>query len=129
MRLKVLLPTPVLEDEEVAKVVAGAENGSFCLLPRHVDFAAVWRAGHTAVAVNLNVDYRRPVPLNQPVSVTAQLTDREERTLRAESQLRLADGTPAVVARGIYVEAPQLFMATAAFRAWSTDHATDDPTA
>jgi len=40
MNLKVLLPTRVLVDEEVAKVTAEAHNGSFCLLPRHVDFVA-----------------------------------------------------------------------------------------
>lgn len=40
MKLKVLLPNEVLIDEEVTKVVAEAENGSFCLLPRHVDFLA-----------------------------------------------------------------------------------------
>jgi len=40
MQLKVLLPTQVLVDEPVAKVTAEAENGSFCLLPRHVDFVA-----------------------------------------------------------------------------------------
>ena len=40
MQLKVLLPTQVLVDEAVTKVVAEAEDGSFCLLPRHVDFAA-----------------------------------------------------------------------------------------
>jgi F-type H+-transporting ATPase subunit epsilon len=40
MRLKVLLPTEVLVDEEVAKVIAEAENGLFCLLPRHIDFVA-----------------------------------------------------------------------------------------
>jgi F-type H+-transporting ATPase subunit epsilon len=40
MRLKVLLPTRVLVDTEAAKVVAEAENGAFCLLPRHIDFAA-----------------------------------------------------------------------------------------
>lgn len=40
MRLKVLLPTQVLVDEEVHKVIAEAGNGSFCLLPRHVDFVA-----------------------------------------------------------------------------------------
>jgi len=40
MKLKVLLPTEVLINEEVTKVVAEAENGSFCLLPRHVDFLA-----------------------------------------------------------------------------------------
>jgi len=40
MRLKVLLPTEVLIDKEVTKVVAEAENGSFCLLPHHIDFVA-----------------------------------------------------------------------------------------
>jgi len=38
MKLKILLPTEVLVDEEVVKVIAEADNGSFCLLPRHVDF-------------------------------------------------------------------------------------------
>jgi F-type H+-transporting ATPase subunit epsilon len=40
MRLQVLLPTEVLVDEETTKVIAEAENGAFCLLPRHIDFAA-----------------------------------------------------------------------------------------
>jgi F-type H+-transporting ATPase subunit epsilon len=40
MNLKVLLPAEVLVQEEVAKVTAEAHNGSFCLLPRHVDFVA-----------------------------------------------------------------------------------------
>jgi F-type H+-transporting ATPase subunit epsilon len=40
MKLKVLLPARVFLEEEAAKVVAEARNGSFCLLPRHVDFVA-----------------------------------------------------------------------------------------
>ncbi len=40
MKLKVLIPSEVLIDEEVTKVIAEAENGSFCLLPRHIDFVA-----------------------------------------------------------------------------------------
>ncbi len=40
MNLRVLLPTEVLIEEEVAKVIAEAPNGFFCLLPRHVDFVA-----------------------------------------------------------------------------------------
>ena len=38
MRLKVLLPTEMLVDEEVTKITAEAADGSFCLLPRHIDF-------------------------------------------------------------------------------------------
>ncbi|SPF34451.1 F0F1-type ATP synthase, epsilon subunit [Syntrophobacter sp. SbD1] len=45
MRLKVLLPTEVLMDVEVTKVSAEAENGSFCLLPRHIDFVAALAPG------------------------------------------------------------------------------------
>lgn len=40
MNLKVALPTIVLVDEPVQKIVAEAENGSFGILPRHIDFAA-----------------------------------------------------------------------------------------
>jgi F-type H+-transporting ATPase subunit epsilon len=40
MRLRVLLPTEVLVDEEASKVIAEAQNGSFCLLPAHIDFVA-----------------------------------------------------------------------------------------
>jgi F-type H+-transporting ATPase subunit epsilon len=38
VRLRVLLPEQILVDEEVVKVSAEAENGSFTLLPRHADF-------------------------------------------------------------------------------------------
>jgi F-type H+-transporting ATPase subunit epsilon len=41
MRLKVVLPTEVLIDKEVIKIIAEAENGSFCLLPRHIGFVSV----------------------------------------------------------------------------------------
>ncbi len=40
MTLKVMLPTEFLLEEPVVKVIAEAENGSFCLLPRHIDFSA-----------------------------------------------------------------------------------------
>jgi F-type H+-transporting ATPase subunit epsilon len=45
MKLKVLLPTEILVDQEVTKVIAEAENGSFCLLPRHIDFLAALPPG------------------------------------------------------------------------------------
>ena len=40
MRLKLLAPTEVLVDEDVTKIIAEADNGHFCLLPRHIDFLA-----------------------------------------------------------------------------------------
>lgn len=38
MHLILLLPTQVLIDQPVTKVIAEAENGAFCLLPHHIDF-------------------------------------------------------------------------------------------
>ena len=38
MHLKLMLPARTLLDEPIAKLIAEAENGFFCLLPRHVDF-------------------------------------------------------------------------------------------
>lgn len=40
MKLTILLPAEILIDQEVRQVVAEAENGSFCLLPHHIDFVA-----------------------------------------------------------------------------------------
>lgn len=40
MKLKVIEPARVFLEEEVVKVVAEALDGSFCLLPRHVDCVA-----------------------------------------------------------------------------------------
>lgn len=40
MNLKLLLPTEVLLEQPVTKIIAEAENGEFCLLPRHIDFVA-----------------------------------------------------------------------------------------
>lgn len=40
MRLKVILPMNVLIDQEVTKIVAEAEDGSFGMLPKHIDFVA-----------------------------------------------------------------------------------------
>ena len=45
MKLKILLPTEILVDEEVTKVIAAGGNGSFCLLPRHIDFVAALAPG------------------------------------------------------------------------------------
>ncbi len=40
MRLKVFLPTRIFLNQEVTKIIAEAETGSFCLLPKHIDFVA-----------------------------------------------------------------------------------------
>ena len=52
MRLRVLLPTELLLDEQAEKIVTEAENGSFCMLPRHVDFVAALVPGILVVTLH-----------------------------------------------------------------------------
>lgn len=40
MNLKILIPSQKVIDTTVSKVIAEAENGHFCLLPKHIDFTA-----------------------------------------------------------------------------------------
>jgi F-type H+-transporting ATPase subunit epsilon len=40
MRLRVFLPMKILIDKDVSNLVAEAENGSFGILPKHIDFVA-----------------------------------------------------------------------------------------
>ena len=70
---------------------------------------SVWAAGLRVAAVNLNVDYRRPVPLGERITITGRVVEQSGRAVHAEGQIRLADGQIAVAGRGVYVEAPQLF--------------------
>lgn len=40
MRLRISITSEIIVDAEVNKIIAEALNGSFCLLPRHIDFVA-----------------------------------------------------------------------------------------
>ena len=52
MHLRILLPTRILVDSPVIKIIAEAENGSFCLLPRHIDMVAALTPGLLAFTNN-----------------------------------------------------------------------------
>lgn len=41
MNLKILVTHQIILDEEVSKIIAEAVNGSFCLLPHHIDLVTV----------------------------------------------------------------------------------------
>lgn len=57
MKLKVLIPETVFLEKEVDKVVAEAANGSFALLPRHVDFVAPLVPGILTCAVGEDEEF------------------------------------------------------------------------
>ena len=69
----------------------------------------VWAAGHKVAAVNLEINYHKPLPLNQPLSLEARITQMDERKIFSTGEIKLADSTVAVSGRGIYVVAPKLF--------------------
>ena len=69
----------------------------------------VWAAGHKVAAVNLEINYYKPLPLNQPLSLEARITQIDERKIFSAGEILLADSTVAVSGRGIFVVAPKLF--------------------
>ncbi len=69
----------------------------------------VWAAGMKVAVVNIEINYHKPLPLHQPLSLEARITEKDERKVFSSGEIRLPDGTVAVSGRGIYVVAPHLF--------------------
>jgi len=86
-----------------------AHGGSSAAVLDEAMGMSVWAAGIAAASVNLNVNYHKPIPLDTPVHVEARITGREERAIHTEGKITLPDGTVAVSATGIYVEAKHIF--------------------
>ena len=68
----------------------------------------VWAAGHKVVAANININYRKLLPLNQPLTAESRITRVDERKVFSEGKMLLADSTVAVDGSGIYIVAPHL---------------------
>ena len=68
---------------------------------------AIWYAGYRVVTVNLNLDYRKPVPLGEPIQIHGALSNKTNRHVEATGHIALPDGTVAVFAKGIFVEGAQ----------------------
>lgn len=86
-----------------------AHGGVLAALLDEVMGTAVWHAGHMVLAANLNIDFRRPVPLGVPLVVTGMVSDRDGRKLFARGEISLPDGTIAAVGKGLFIEASELF--------------------
>lgn len=69
----------------------------------------VWAAGLKVAAVNLEINYFKPLPLQQPLTLEARITQKDENKIFSTGEIYLPDKTIAVSGRGIYVVAPQLF--------------------
>jgi len=65
---------------------------------------AIWQAGYRAVTVNLMIDYRKPVPLGEPILIRAAMSGKAKRRIETSGEIFLPDKSVAVFAKGIYVE-------------------------
>lgn len=86
-----------------------AHGGASAALLDEAMGAAVWLAGHQVAAVNLNVDFRKPLPLGQKVTISGWVAGRTENSIRTAGEIKRADGEVAVAGSGVYVEARHLF--------------------
>jgi len=88
-----------------------AHGGASAALLDEAMGMAVWSTGKSVVVVNLNLDYMKPVPLNQEIEIISRVAEAEEggKSIKASGEIRLPDGEIAVKASGIYVNAPQFF--------------------
>jgi acyl-coenzyme A thioesterase PaaI-like protein len=59
-----------------------------------------------AVTAKFELQYLKPVPIGQELTVSGEIVNARSRTLEATGELRLADGTLAVTAKGLYVRIP-----------------------
>jgi uncharacterized protein (TIGR00369 family) len=86
-----------------------AHGGASAALLDEAMGGAVWAAGYQVVAVNLVVNYHKPLPLYQEIMVEAQVENVEGRKVHASAVIHLEDGPILVSGHGLYLEAPQFF--------------------
>jgi len=78
--------------------------------------AAVWQAGFTVAAAKIEVNYRKPVPLEKLIKTKGYITRRVRRKIYARGEIFLDAGTLLVEGKGLFVIAPQLFEGSNMFR-------------
>ena len=86
-----------------------AHGGASAAILDEVMGLVVWASGYKVVAANININYHKMLPLEQPLLAVAHITQVGERKIVSEGKIQLADSTVAVSGSGVYVIAPQLF--------------------
>lgn len=80
-----------------------AHGGAIAAVLDEAMGTCAWMNGHMVVAVNIDVDYRRMVPLGQPLVLRCALTRVEGRKVFAHGDLCTADGEILAESEGIFV--------------------------
>lgn len=69
----------------------------------------VWAAGYKVAAVNIDINYHKPLPLNQHLKLESRVTQIDKRKVFSTGEIKMPEGTIMISGRGIYVIAPNLF--------------------
>lgn len=86
-----------------------AHGGASAAILDEVMGLVVWAAGHKVLAANININYRKPLPLHQPLTAEARVTEVGERKIISVGKIMLPDSTVAVEGGGVYVIASRFF--------------------
>lgn len=82
-----------------------AHGGSIAAVLDEVMGAAVWRAGHPVLAARLEIDYRKPTPLDKPLVATGWVVSVRGKQVRARGELHLEHGHLLAESAGLFVHA------------------------
>ena len=86
-----------------------AHGGASAAILDEVMGLVVWAAGYKVLAANININYHKMLPLEQPLIAEARITETGSRKIISVGEIRLADSTVAVSGSGVYVIAPHVF--------------------
>jgi acyl-coenzyme A thioesterase PaaI-like protein len=68
---------------------------------------SMYAAGAWAMTARLEVKYRRPMPLGEPLEVTAEVVRDRGSWLEAEAQIRLVDGPIVAEGKAVFMRLPE----------------------
>lgn len=73
---------------------AGLVHGGIitCLLDEAMSYAALY-SGINSLTARMQTRFKRPLPIDEPLTVTGAVTKKTRRLVEAKAELKLADGT------------------------------------
>ena len=81
-------------------------GGIICTLLDETIGRALLRDDYWAVTGKLEVRFRKPVPIGEPITVIGEVVRASRRAVEGPGEIRLGDGTVAIEANALYVRLP-----------------------
>ncbi len=83
--------TPDQRHQGWSGVVHGGIIG--CILDEAMSYATLY-AGVNSLTAKMQTRFKRPLPTDEPLIITARVTKKTRRLIEAEAEMHLRDGTP-----------------------------------